>query len=96
MLFCMLTLVSRSTADAPVQITNKQGMIVLATHGLEDVGAYIQVVVSWRDADLASEHPLASGFDILLGRYEITVPDVADADDYAIVREYQQFSNALR
>ena len=36
---------------------------------------------------IVAENPLASGFDILLGRFEITVPDVADGDDYAIVRE---------
>ncbi|KIP05529.1 hypothetical protein PHLGIDRAFT_19684 [Phlebiopsis gigantea 11061_1 CR5-6] len=60
--------VTWSTADAPTQITNKQGMIVLATNGLEDI-----------------ENPLASGFDILLGRFEVTVPDVADGNDYALV-----------
>jgi len=31
------------------------------------------------------DHPLASGFNILLGRFEVTVPDVTPGDDYAIV-----------
>lgn len=33
---------------------------------------------------------LASGFDILLGRIEVTVPDVDPADDYSLVREYSR------
>ena len=34
------------------------------------------------------DNPLASGFSILDGRHEITVPSVASGSDYAIVREY--------
>lgn len=35
-----------------------------------------------------ADHPLAANFDILLGRIEVTVPEVASGDDYAIVCEY--------
>jgi hypothetical protein len=35
---------------------------------------------------------MADGFDILLGRIEVTVPWVFDGDDYQIVRKYTHLS----
>lgn len=42
-----------------------------------------------------ADNPLATGFDILLGRFEVTVPDVADGDDYAIVCEFNCYLRYL-
>ncbi|OJT13975.1 hypothetical protein TRAPUB_9459 [Trametes pubescens] len=61
--------VTWDTTNAPVNITNKVGMIVLAKGGLLQ--------------DLAN--PLAKDFDILKGRFEIQVPNVTPGDDYTIV-----------
>ncbi|CAL1712673.1 unnamed protein product [Somion occarium] len=60
--------VTWDTSDAPTQITNPIGRIILSKGGLLDL-----------------DNPLADGFDILLGEFEVTVPDVEPADDYAIV-----------
>ncbi|KAH9851825.1 hypothetical protein C2E23DRAFT_732395 [Lenzites betulinus] len=62
--------VTWDTSNAPKQITNRQGKIVLAKGGLLDNGM---------------PHPLATGFDILLGRTEVTVPNVTPGSDYTIV-----------
>ncbi|KII86653.1 hypothetical protein PLICRDRAFT_43293 [Plicaturopsis crispa FD-325 SS-3] len=61
--------VTWDTSNPPKQITNPNGTVVLAK--------------AYRLKDL--DHPLASGFSILDGRVEITVPDVAPGDDYEIV-----------
>ncbi|OSC97236.1 hypothetical protein PYCCODRAFT_1419907 [Trametes coccinea BRFM310] len=60
--------VTWDTSNAPAQITNKEGRVVLAKGGVLDY-----------------EHPLANGFDILLGRIEVKVPDVEPGSDYTIV-----------
>ncbi|KAI0820169.1 hypothetical protein BC628DRAFT_1331031 [Trametes gibbosa] len=59
--------VTWDTTNAPVNITNKVGIIQL------------------RKGDLATPLILASGFDILLGRIEVTVPWVIPDDDYSLV-----------
>jgi len=61
--------VTWNTTDAPVNITNKYGMVVLAKDGVM--------------IDL--DQPLASNFSILLGSIEVTCPNVTAGDDYAIV-----------
>jgi len=66
--------VTWSTADAPTQITNGKGMVVLARDGL-----------MFTDEAGGLNDPLASGFDILLGQIEIQVPDVEPGSDYQIV-----------
>ncbi len=40
------------------------------------------------DADDIGAVTLASGFDILLGEFEVTVPDVAESSEYILVRAY--------
>ncbi|KAI0697319.1 hypothetical protein C8T65DRAFT_26541 [Cerioporus squamosus] len=60
--------VTWDTSDAPEQITNRQGFILL------------------RKGDLATPVVLASGFDILLGRIEVTLPkSLLTGDDYSLV-----------
>ncbi|KAI0087894.1 hypothetical protein BDY19DRAFT_229775 [Irpex rosettiformis] len=61
--------VTWSLDNVPAQITNPKGVIVLAKDGLL----------------IGLDNPLAQDFDITLGRFEITVPVVAPADDYALV-----------
>ncbi|KAH9924669.1 uncharacterized protein BXZ73DRAFT_91242 [Epithele typhae] len=55
-------------SNAPQQITNPKGEVVLAKGGLLDI-----------------DHPLASGFDILDGSVNVTVPEVDAGTDYTIV-----------
>ncbi|KAI8982931.1 hypothetical protein BD414DRAFT_443140 [Trametes punicea] len=59
--------VTWDTSNAPVNITNKVGTILL------------------RKGDLTTPLVLASGFDILLGRIEVTVPWVLPDSDYSVV-----------
>ncbi|CDO70317.1 hypothetical protein BN946_scf184843.g6 [Trametes cinnabarina] len=59
--------VTWDTTDAPVNITNKVGTILL------------------RKGDLTTPLVLAAGFDILLGRIEVTVPWVIPDSDYSVV-----------
>jgi len=66
--------VTWATDPHPVNITNSKGMIVMAQGGLTFVTG---------PGSLAS--PLAHGFDILLGRIEVAVPDVPTAADYQLV-----------
>jgi len=57
-------------SNPPKQITNKKGKIVLAK------GAYL----------VGLDKPLASGFDILLGKYRVTIPaNTPPGTDYSIV-----------
>ncbi|KAK0457231.1 uncharacterized protein EV420DRAFT_1621102 [Desarmillaria tabescens] len=58
----------RDLSNAPVNITNRYGRIVLRK-GTHDVPILI----------------LAEGFDILLGRVEVTVPWVIQGDDYSLI-----------
>ncbi|KAK0442643.1 hypothetical protein EV421DRAFT_570529 [Armillaria borealis] len=60
-------IVYRDTSNAPVNITNSRGIIML------------------RKDNRATPLILAEGFDILLGRFEITVPWVVQGDDYSLV-----------
>ncbi|KAI0351565.1 hypothetical protein OH77DRAFT_1498514 [Trametes cingulata] len=59
--------VTWDTTNAPVNITNKVGTILL------------------RKGDLTTPLVLASGFDIRLGRIEVTVPWVLPDSDYSVV-----------
>ncbi|KAK0457227.1 uncharacterized protein EV420DRAFT_1271664 [Desarmillaria tabescens] len=59
--------VTWDTSNAPVNITNSRGYILL------------------RKANRATPLILAEGFDILLGRIEVTVPWVIQGDDYSLV-----------
>ncbi|PBK66697.1 hypothetical protein ARMSODRAFT_959839 [Armillaria solidipes] len=59
--------VTWDTSNAPVNITNSRGIIML------------------RKDNRATPLILAEGFDILLGRFEITVPWVVQGDDYSLV-----------
>ncbi|KAH9848913.1 hypothetical protein C2E23DRAFT_842087 [Lenzites betulinus] len=59
--------VTWDTTNAPVNITNKIGTILL------------------RQGDLTTPLILADGFDILLGRIEVTVPWVLHGSDYSLV-----------
>ncbi|OSD08254.1 hypothetical protein PYCCODRAFT_1356397 [Trametes coccinea BRFM310] len=59
--------VTWDTSSAPVNITNKEGTILL------------------RKGDLTTPLILATGFDILLGRIEVTVPWVISDTDYSVV-----------
>ncbi|KAJ7486050.1 hypothetical protein B0H11DRAFT_1136601 [Mycena galericulata] len=56
-------------SNAPEQITNSIGMIVLVrNHTMLDL-----------------DRPLAKGFNILVARYEIVVPDVEPGNDYQML-----------
>ncbi|KAK0482756.1 hypothetical protein IW261DRAFT_1362940 [Armillaria novae-zelandiae] len=59
--------VTWDTSNAPVNITNSRGIILL------------------RKENRATPLILAEGFDIRLGRFEITVPWVVQGDDYSLV-----------
>ncbi|KAK0184937.1 hypothetical protein F5146DRAFT_1114126 [Armillaria mellea] len=59
--------VTWDTSNAPVNITNSRGIIML------------------RKDNRATPLILAEGFDIRLGRFEITVPWVVQGDDYSLV-----------
>ncbi|RDX49818.1 hypothetical protein OH76DRAFT_1418291 [Lentinus brumalis] len=60
--------VTWNTSNAPEQITNRQGFILL------------------RKGDLATPVVLGNGFDILLGRIEVTLPkSLLSGDDYSLV-----------
>ncbi|KAK0216642.1 hypothetical protein EDD85DRAFT_869772 [Armillaria nabsnona] len=59
--------VTWDTSNAPVNITNSRGIIVL------------------RKDNRATPLIIAEGFDIRLGRFEITVPWVVQGDDYSLV-----------
>ncbi|KAI0667611.1 hypothetical protein C8Q78DRAFT_981562 [Trametes maxima] len=65
--------VTWDTSNAPANITNKSGRVVLAKGG----GPHFFT--------LETEHPLVKDFDILLGRIEVKVPDVEPGSDYTIV-----------
>ncbi|KAJ3013212.1 hypothetical protein NUW54_g1651 [Trametes sanguinea] len=62
--------VTWDTSNAPVNITNKQGTILL------------------RKGDSTTPVILETGFDILLGRIEVTVRWVISDTDYSVVRTY--------
>jgi hypothetical protein len=54
-------------------------------------------------SQIVADKPLAEGFDILLGRYQVTIPaDTAPGDDYSIVGESlsspftEQFTDILQ
>ncbi|KAL1689399.1 hypothetical protein GGG16DRAFT_115111 [Schizophyllum commune] len=66
--------VTWDTSDLPPesQITNKEGKIVLG-YQTED------------SMHLQYDNPLAQGFSITLGSYDVTVPDVEERSDYIIV-----------
>ncbi|KAI5896928.1 uncharacterized protein SCHCODRAFT_02616228 [Schizophyllum commune H4-8] len=66
--------VTWDTSDLPPesQITNKEGKIVLG-YQTED------------SMHLQYDNPLAQGFSITLGSYNVTVPDVEERSDYIIV-----------
>ncbi|KLO05967.1 hypothetical protein SCHPADRAFT_910659 [Schizopora paradoxa] len=66
--------VTWDTSNAPSQITNSQGRVVLAQGG-----------ALFTNQTGGLDDPLASGFDILLGSITVTVPDVPAADNYQIV-----------
>ncbi|PBK91946.1 hypothetical protein ARMGADRAFT_967767 [Armillaria gallica] len=59
--------VTWDTSNAPVNITNSRGIIML------------------RKDNRATPLIIAEGFDIRLGRFEITVPWVVQGDDYSLV-----------
>jgi hypothetical protein len=59
--------VTWDTSNAPAQITNSIGLIML------------------RKADETTPLILANGFNILLGRIEVTVPWVVEGNDYSLV-----------
>lgn len=78
----------RDVSDPPKQITNGIGMIMLRKGGLTTPGEFHwQLGNASQLIDLATVI-LADGFDILLGRIEVTVPWVTAGDDYQIVCEY--------
>jgi len=66
--------VTWKTKDAPVNITNSIGMVVLAQNGS---------IFTSQPGGL--DDPLASNFSIRLGRIEFVVPEVPAANDYQIV-----------
>ncbi|KAG6809413.1 hypothetical protein H0H92_000338 [Tricholoma furcatifolium] len=69
LLFVDFWFVIRDVSNPPEQITNTQGMIVLA------IGNYLVGINS----------PLAQGFNILNGRQEVTIPaDTPPRDDYSL------------
>ena len=80
----------RDTSDAPVNITNKIGMIFLRKGGLTTNCASHSVtyhltltLILW--SCIVS---LASNFSILLGRIGVEVPHVETGSDYQVVCEY--------
>ncbi|KAL4252656.1 hypothetical protein ABKN59_005329 [Abortiporus biennis] len=67
--------VTWDTCNAPDDVTNPQGKILL---GHMDNG-------DDEDENLDIDHPLAEGFDIFQGSVDIVVPDVPQGNDYIIV-----------
>lgn len=65
----------RDTSDAPTQITNPIGQVWLQRGCTVSGDACEQVAT------------LASGFELLDGSVNVTVPDTAAGDDYFIIRE---------
>ncbi|KAJ3543206.1 hypothetical protein NM688_g5886 [Phlebia brevispora] len=61
--------VTWDVSNPPAQITNPLGEIFLAKGGIL----------------LDLDQPLAANFSILLGRIEVTVPDVEPGSDYSVV-----------
>jgi hypothetical protein len=83
----VLTPVTRDVSHPPTQITNKLGRIILAKGGiLIGLGkSTVPHMATWYSPIIADD-PLATGFDILLGKYEVTIPKNTKAgDDYTIV-----------
>ncbi|KAG6844711.1 hypothetical protein H0H87_004434 [Tephrocybe sp. NHM501043] len=83
--------VTWDTSNPPKQITNKNGMIVLAKGDyLVGLGKKSSIIrVSHADKHISpSESPLAKGFNILQGRQQVTIPaDTEPGNDYSLVRE---------
>ena len=81
----------RDTTNAPVNITNRQGFILLRKGDISTPCkpySHPRVcVVSLMCLLLFVTVVLASGFDILLGRIEVTVPFVLPDSDYSVVRK---------
>ncbi len=78
--------VTWDTSNPPAQITNPIGTIRLRKDGITFCMA--SSVDCRFDADDIGAVTLASGFDILLGEFEVTVPDVAESSEYILVRAY--------
>ncbi len=81
----------RETDDAPDDITNDRGKIVLGHVGDGedehlDLGTYCLLVPKYAHPNLEfPDHPLASGFDIREGSVQVQVPNVEPGDDYILV-----------
>jgi hypothetical protein len=65
----------RNVTHPPKEITNEKGMIVLVNNGLLDLGQLF-AFVSMLIFKCFAANPLADGFDIMLGAYTVTVPNV--------------------
>lgn len=79
----------RDVSNPPKQITNRQGMILLRSGDISTPGTWSILACDIRCRTVESPPViLAKGFDILLGRTEITVPWVLTRDDYSLVCEY--------
>ncbi|KAJ7061043.1 hypothetical protein C8F01DRAFT_157856 [Mycena amicta] len=77
--------VTWDTSDAPVNITNGKGFIMLRKAGLTTPGSSH---IRSPPLRVASDTPaviLQNNFNIRLGRIEVTVPWVVDGSDYQLV-----------
>ncbi|PBK69188.1 hypothetical protein ARMSODRAFT_1019172 [Armillaria solidipes] len=75
--------VTWDTSNPPAQITNPIGAIRLRKDGI--TFCMPSSVDCCFDADVIGSMTLASGFDILLGEFEVTVPDVPESSEYILV-----------
>ncbi|KAJ6478105.1 hypothetical protein C8R47DRAFT_1075096 [Mycena vitilis] len=76
--------VTWDVSDPPVNITNKQGLILLRKAGLTTPRAHPPPSIVRTGLTVYNAVILGNGFDILDGTFEVTVPDVLEGTDYSI------------
>ncbi len=81
--------VTWDVSNPPTDITNPIGSIKLRKDGITFcMRSWFFSSICRCDADIIGAVTLASGFNILLGQYEVTVPYVAESSEYILVRMY--------
>lgn len=77
----------RDLSNPPKQITNEIGRIYLRIGDSTQPGMFPRMLPAGSSIDDNTSDALASGFDILVGKAEITVPTVPTGSNYRLVRE---------
>lgn len=82
--------VHRDVSSPPKQITNTKGKLILAHNSRLNFGMETTqtILATCLYDDLFTEHPLAEGFDILDGKFNVTIPkDTKPGKNYQLVRK---------